>query len=110
MLVVEELVTFVKIPESLTKKADLILGFFSIYAEEPNQDFYTSQNVPFIVEPILDNTAIYCVQQVGDSKAGAVIVGEDGSFLLTGHTRKGKQYLLDKWLSGERTSEDFLSL
>lgn len=102
--------TFVNVPKELIDKADHILGFFTIFAEEPNQDVYYSKNIPFLVEPILNNTAIYCVQRACERDAGAVIVGEDNSFLLTGHTRKGKQYLIEKWLSGERTSEEFLNI
>lgn len=100
--------SFIKIPDTLILKADYVLGIFTVYTNEPNQEVYFSKDISFIVEPILNNTAIYCVQQVGDNNAGAVIVGEDETFLVSGHTRKGKKYLIDRWLSGERTAETFL--
>lgn len=96
--------TFVKIPKSMLDKADQILSYFTIYSEEPNQEVYFSKNVPFSVEPILNNSAIYCIQTSCGRDAGAVIVGEDNTFLITGHTRKGKNYLIDKWVSGERSN------
>lgn len=74
---------------------------------EPEQDVYYSQDIPFSTETILDGSAIYCVHTT--PAGGAVIIGKDGSFLLTGHTRKGKKYLLDKWLAGERTDEKYLT-
>lgn len=90
----------------MLKRADYVLGVFSVNDWEPNQDSYVSQDIPFDVETILEGNAIYCVQQ--KPYGGAVIVGEDGSFLVTGHTRKGKQYLIDKWLAGDRTDPDFI--
>ena len=92
--------------DEMLKRADYILGVFSINDWEPNQDAYSSEDIPFDVEPVTEGKAIYCIQR--KPRGGAVIVGEDGSFLVTGHTRKGKQYLIDKWLAGDRTDPDFI--
>lgn len=90
----------------MLNKADRVLGFFTINSWEPEQDVYYSQEIPFSSEEVLEGEALYCIQDTPD--AGAVIVSKDGSFLVTGHTRKGRNYLLNKWLAGERTPETYL--
>ena len=93
--------------DEMKLKAQWILGLYTIIMDEPYNDSYSTETIPFSVEEILDGTAIYCVQQVEPENTGiSAIIGDNAEFLVTGLTRKGKQYLINKWLQGERTQDE----
>lgn len=95
--------------KEMVDKAELVLDMFTVGNIEPNQDFYFSRNVPFTVEILFGGAAIYCIQ-VDGLNSGSVVIGRDGSFLLSGHVRKGDIFLVKKWLEGERTNESFIEI